>query len=139
MIGSKDSVHFDQIDFHETAPAASYVEEKIRIKNLSSRRVIISIPSNLVFDINSTQLELNPHDSSELSLKVIIPAGATDEKIQMKSAEWIFGLGFHSFGYHLTNADFDLPGRKQLPSRLFFHRISDEYELEIASIKISKG
>ena len=40
-------------------------------------------------------------------------------------------FSFHTFGYHLTNDDFDASTIRKLPSRFFFHRDSDDYELEI--------
>ncbi|HEX6222869.1 MAG TPA: hypothetical protein VFZ52_00565, partial [Chryseolinea sp.] len=78
VIGSKDSVQFNQIEFYETGQADSNLEKKIAVRNLSGRKVTIVIPHNTLFDTKSTEVEVNPDDSIVLNLSIKIPAGVTD-------------------------------------------------------------
>ncbi len=83
-------------------------------------------------------MEIASQESALLNLMIKIPAGPAAEQIQLKSNEWAFGLDFHSFGYHLSNVDFESNKKRKLPAKFFFHRVSDEFELKIVSSKNEK-
>ncbi len=133
VLGNMDSVQVDRMDFYELRPVGSYVEERIHFVNLTSRTIPISAPPNAAFDTKAVQIQLGPYDTVSLSFRIKIPAGSVAERIQLKSSEWEFGLGVRSFGYHLSSSDFDGAAKRTFPTRIFFYRTSDEYQLEIRS------
>jgi hypothetical protein len=139
VIGHQDSVQFKQIEFYESGRVGSYLEKKIPIKNLSPRRITITTVDNPPVDMRSTTATINPGDSAELVVKFKIPSGSVNTGFQLRSGEWVHGFNLHTFGYHLTNSDFDSTTKKRLPSTFVYHRVSDDYELLIRGVKSAKA
>ncbi|MEI9920888.1 MAG: hypothetical protein WDO14_19150 [Bacteroidota bacterium] len=138
VMGSKDSVLFDQLELYNDAPIHSEFTEVVRVINLSQKKVTLNISANSTFDIHPTEFVIEANDTSRVVLKLTMPAGQTDSKIQVTSSEWTYEIPLHSFGYHISNADFDSKDKKILPVKFFFHRISDDHQLEIVGNKKSK-
>jgi hypothetical protein len=133
VIGSRDSLQLSTLSLFETTRAGTEVQKKTAVKNLSVNHVLLSIPGNKTFNANAHELKLAPGDSTDLTFSIRVPGGPASGDFIIKSSEWDLPISLRTFGYHLTNDDFNSQTSMTLPPTLYFHRASDDYELEITN------
>lgn len=135
ITSGRDSIELSHIRFHEIGVVDEWIELKTKARNLSGRDVEITILPNPALSIQQTRRILEMGDSSEIAIKLKIQSGRINEKITMRSDDWILNLKLLGFGYHITVTDFKNDHTKVLPGKFYYYRNSEYYEMQILSNK----
>jgi hypothetical protein len=131
IVNLQDSVSLDKISIQGKFKADSLFTEMIRITNLRPNDVQISLFENKSLGIRPESFAVKGGDSLTVQLNIKIPAGNHSEIISIGSKRWTFPISVNSFGYHISAKDFATPAKMILPPQFYFHRSSNEYQLQI--------
>lgn len=131
IIGNRDSVEFNLINFYRIEPTNSFVELKTTARNLTEEKVLIKILPHTRLSIQTVSYLINAKDSLDIIVRLQMLAGPVSEVLQLNTEEWTLDLELSGYGYDLTTLDFQESGSKVLGKTCYYLRTGNEYLMEI--------